>query len=177
MFDALILFFFFQAEDGIRDLTVTGVQTCALPILARHVLVTGGAGYVGSHACKALASAGYTPIAYDNLVHGHEWAVRWGRLEKGDILDKVRLDEVLGKYRLEAVMHFAAFAYVGGSGGNPGKYYRNNLCGNVTLLESMRDHEVDRNVFSGSCSTDRVPERLPIKETHPQKPGNPYRAR
>src|SRR5438874_8272338 len=76
--------------------------------MARHVLVTGGAGYVGSHACKALASAGYTPVAYDNLVHGHEWAVRWGPLEKGDILDRVRLDEVLGKYRPEAVMHFAA---------------------------------------------------------------------
>src|SRR5437867_7414535 len=90
--------------------------------VARHVLVTGGAGYVGSHACKALASAGYTPIAYDNLVHGHEWAVRWGPLVKGDILDKVRLDEVLGKYRPEAVMHFAAFAYVGESVGNPGKY-------------------------------------------------------
>ncbi len=105
--------------------------------MARHVLVTGGAGYVGSHACKALASAGYTPIAYDNLVHGHEWAVRWGPLEKGDILDKVRLDEVLGKYRPEAVMHFAAFAYVGESVGNPGKYYRNNLCGTVTLLRGV----------------------------------------
>ena len=144
--------------------------------MARHVLVTGGAGYVGSHACKALARAGYTPIAYDNLVHGHEWAVRWGPLEKGDILDKVRLDEVLGKYRPEAVMHFAAFAYVGESVGNPGKYYRNNLCGTVTLLESMRDHEVDRIVFSSSCSTYGVPESLPIKETHPQNPVNPYGA-
>src|SRR5256885_15319943 len=144
--------------------------------MARHVLVTGGAGYVGSHACKALASAGYTPIAYDNLVHGHEWAVRWGPLEKGDILDKVRLDEVLGKYRPEAVMHFAAFAYVGESVGNPGKYYRNNLCGTVTLLESMRDHEVDRIVFSSSCSTYGAPESLPIKETHPQKRVNTYRA-
>jgi len=144
--------------------------------VARHVLVTGGAGYVGSHACKALASAGYTPIAYDNLVHGHEWAVRWGPLEKGDILDKVRLDEVLGKYRPEAVMHFAAFAYVGESVGNPGKYYRNNLCGTVTLLESMRDHEVDRIVFSSSCSTYGVPQSLPIKETHPQNPVNPYGA-
>ena len=142
----------------------------------RHVLVTGGAGYVGSHACKALASAGYTPIAYDSLVHGHERAVRWGPLEQGDILDRVRLDEVLGKYRPEAVMHFAAFAYVGESVGNPGKYYRNNLCGTVTLLESMRDHEVDRIVFSSSCSTYGVPQSLPIKETHPQNPVNPYGA-
>src|SRR5437763_5381637 len=144
--------------------------------VARQVLVTGGAGYVGSHACKALAAAGYTPIAYDNLVHGHEWAVRWGPLEQGDILDRVRLDEVLGKYRPEAVMHFAAFAYVGESVGTPGKYYRNNLCGTVTLLESMRDHAVDRIVFSSSCSTYGVPERLPIKETHPQNPVNPYGA-
>src|SRR5438093_9434798 len=142
--------------------------------VARHVLVTGGAGYVGSHACKALASAGYTPIAYDNLVHGHEWAVRWGPLEKGDILDKVRLDEVLGKHRPEAVMHFAAFAYVGESVGNPGKYYRNNLCGTVTLLESMLDHEVDRIVFSSSCSTYRAPESLLIKEADPPKHVNAY---
>src|SRR5256886_16640525 len=96
-------------------------------------MVRGGAGYVGSRACKALASAGYTPIAYDNLVHGHEWAVRWGPLEKGDILDKVRLDEVLGKYRPEAVMDFAAFAYVGGPEGNSGRDYPNNLCGNRRL--------------------------------------------
>src|SRR5437773_10186754 len=120
--------------------------------MARHVLVTGGAGYVGSHACKALASAGYTPIAYDNLVHGHEWAVRWGPLVKGDILDKVRLDEVLGKYRPEAVMHFAAFAYVGESVGNPGKYYRINLCGSVTMLVFMRDQEDDRSVIVILCS-------------------------
>src|SRR5437763_11385423 len=144
--------------------------------MARHVLVTGGAGYVGSHACKALAAAGYTPIAYDSLVHGHERAVRWGPLEQGDILDRVRLDEVLGKYRPEAVMHFAAFAYVGESVGNPGKYYRNNLCGTVTLLESMRDHEVERIVFSSSCATYGVPESLTNKETHPQNPVNPYGA-
>src|SRR5437879_8874132 len=78
--------------------------------VARHVLVTGGAGYVGSHACKALSSAGYTPVAYDNLVHGHEWAVRWGPLVKSDILDKFRVDEVLGKYRPRAGMHFATCA-------------------------------------------------------------------
>src|SRR5439155_323771 len=96
--------------------------------------------------------------------------------EKGDILDKFRLDEVVGKYRPEAVMHFAAFAYVGESVENPGKYYRNNLCGTVTLLESMRDHEVDRIVFSSSCSTYGVPQSLPIKETHPQNPVNPYGA-
>src|SRR3989440_11200258 len=112
--------------------------------VARHVLVTGGAGYVGSHACKALASAGYTPIAYDNLVHGHEWAVRWGPLEKGDILDKVRLDEEFGKYRPEAVMHFAAFAYRGEAVGNPGNDYPNNLCGHVKRLEAMRDNEAER---------------------------------
>src|SRR5438046_7674065 len=144
--------------------------------MARHVLVTGGAGYVGSHACKALASAGYTPVAYDTLDQGHERHGRSDRQMKVDILDQVRLDEVLGKYRPEAVMHFAAFAYVGESVGNPGKYYRNNLCGTVTLLESMRDHVVDRIVFSSSCATYGVPQSLPIKETHPQNPVNPYGA-
>src|SRR2546429_4225798 len=114
--------------------------------MARHVLVTGGAGYVGSHACKALASAGYTPIAYDNLVHGHEWAVRWGPLEKGDILDRVRLDEVLGKYRLEAVMHFSAIPSVRATAGKTGKSYRNHLFGTGSLLAANRAHEGDRDV-------------------------------
>ena len=81
----------------------------------KNILVAGGAGYIGSHACKALAQAGYTPVAYDNLVYGHRWAVKWGPLEIGDIADRARLDEVIRKYRIEAVMHFAAYAYVGES--------------------------------------------------------------
>ena len=96
-----------------------------------NVLVTGGAGYIGSHACKALAAAGYLPIAYDNLCYGHDWAVRWGPLERGDILDRSRLDDVMEEYEPVALIHFAAFAYVGEFGPDPGKYYRNNVAGSL----------------------------------------------
>ena len=106
----------------------------------KAVLVTGGAGYIGSHACKALSQAGYLPVTYDNLAYGHEWAVKWGPLERGDILDQAGLDEVIKRYNPKAVMHFAAFAYVGESVADPGKYYRNNVLGSLTLLEAMRDH-------------------------------------
>ena len=88
-----------------------------------NILVTGGAGYIGSHACKALAHSGYTPISYDNLIFGHRWAAKWGPLEEGDIADRARLNEVLAKYQPAAVMHFAAYAYVGESVQDPGKYY------------------------------------------------------
>ena len=139
-----------------------------------NILVTGGAGYIGSHACKALAKAGYTPIAYDNLVYGHEWAVKWGPFEQGDILDRKRLDEVIKKYRPAAIMHFAAFAYVGESVEQPGKYYRNNVTGSLTLLEAMRDHGVPYIIFSSTCATYGEPEQIPIPENHKQSPINPY---
>ncbi len=138
------------------------------------VLVTGGAGYIGSHACKALAAAGYLPVTFDNLVYGHEWAVRWGPLVRGDILDRLALDAVLAQYQPIAVMHFAAFAYVGESVENPGKYYRNNVAGSLNLLESLRDHGVAKFIFSSTCATYGVPQTLPIPETHPQRPINPY---
>jgi len=141
-----------------------------------NILVTGGAGYIGSHACKALALAGYTPISYDNLVYGHRWAVKWGPVEEGDIADRLRLDEVIAKYHPVAVMHFAAFAYVGESVQNPGKYYRNNVAGTLTLLEAMRDHGIDSLIFSSTCATYGVPEAVPIREDHPQRPINPYGA-
>ena len=118
-----------------------------------NILVTGGAGYIGSHACKALARAGVTPVTYDNLVYGHEWAVRWGPLEVGDIRDQERLAEVFERYRPAAVMHFAAFAYVGESMEDPAKYYHNNLWGTLSLLEAMRAAGVGRLVFSSSCAT------------------------
>lgn len=140
------------------------------------ILVTGGAGYIGSHACKALAAAGYSPITYDNLVYGHPWAVRWGPLEHGDILDRARLDAVLRKYQPAAVMHFAAFAYVGESMADPGKYFRNNVAGTLTLLEAMRDQGIDQLVFSSTCATYGMPEQVPIGEQHPQRPINPYGA-
>mgnify|MGYP001816966707 FL=1 len=142
----------------------------------KHILVTGGAGYIGCHACKALAQAGYVPVAYDNLVYGHEWAVKWGPFEKGDIGDRGRLVQVIEKYRPTAVMHFAAYAYVGESVEDPGKYYRNNVAGTLTLLEAMRDHAVDQLVFSSTCATYGLPRQIPIPEDHVQQPINPYGA-
>ncbi len=133
----------------------------------RNVLVTGGAGYIGSHACKALSRAGFTPITYDNLVYGHEWAVKWGPLEKGDIGDRDQLSEVFQNYRPDAVIHFAAFAYVGESVQDPGKYYRNNVAGSLSLLEVLHDFGVDKIVFASTCATYGVPTRDPIPEDHP----------
>ncbi len=140
------------------------------------ILVTGGAGYVGSHACKALAAAGYTPVAYDNLGRGHRELVRWGPLEVGDLADAARLDEVFARHRPAAVMHFAAFAYVGESVQDPALYYRNNVGGTLELLAAMRRAGVDQLVFSSTCSTYGVPERMPIAEDTPQRPINPYGA-
>lgn len=140
------------------------------------VLVTGGAGYIGSHACKALAHAGYLPVSYDSLEHGHAEAVRWGPLEQGNIADRARLDEVITRHRPLAVMHFAAYAYVGESVSDPGKYYRNNVAGSLTLLEALRDHGIAACIFSSTCATYGVPQRLPLTEDHPQQPINPYGA-
>lgn len=142
--------------------------------MGKTILVTGGAGYVGSHACKALAQAGYVPVAYDNMVHGHEWAVKWGPLERGDILDSARLGSVLQQYRPSATLHFAGFAYVGESVTNPAKYYRNNVSGTLVLLDALMQAEIDKVVFSSSCSTYGVPASVPIREDHPQNPVNPY---
>ncbi|MGB5324270.1 MAG: UDP-glucose 4-epimerase GalE [Pseudomonadales bacterium] len=142
----------------------------------KHILVTGGAGYIGSHACKRLAQAGYMPVTYDNLVYGHEWAVKWGPLEQGDISHRQRLDEVIEKYQPSAVMHFAAYAYVGESVEDPGKYYRNNVAGTLTLLEAVRDSGIDKFIFSSSCATYGIPSHVPIPEDHPQDPINPYGA-
>jgi len=138
------------------------------------ILVTGGAGYIGSHACKALARAGYTPVTYDNLSRGHKELVKWGPLEIGDILDRDRLTTALVTHKPTAVMHFAAFAYVGESVAQPEMYYRNNVVGTLTLLECMRKTGVTAIVFSSSCATYGNPIRLPIDEDHPQNPVNPY---
>ncbi len=141
-----------------------------------NILVTGGAGYIGAHACKALAQSGYTPVAFDNLVYGHAAAVKWGPLEKGDLADRRALEAVFEKYRPAAVMHFAAYAYVGESVQDPAKYYRNNAVGSLNLLDAMRAFEVDQLVFSSTCATYGEPERIPITEDHPQNPINPYGA-
>lgn len=139
-----------------------------------NILVTGGAGYIGSHACKALSKAGFTPIVYDNLVYGHPWAVKWGPLVVGDISDRTSLEDVIEKYKPEAVMHFAAYAYVGESVVDPAKYYRNNVAGTLTLLEAMRNHEIRKLVFSSTCATYGNPTVTPITEEQPQRPINPY---
>jgi UDP-arabinose 4-epimerase len=141
-----------------------------------NILVTGGAGYIGSHACKALAAAGHTPVTFDNLSRGHASAVKWGALEIGDITDGARLAEVIRTYRPEAVMHFAAFAYVGESVAHPELYYRNNFAGALVLLEAMRQEGVKRLVFSSTCATYGQPAELPIGEDCPQVPINPYGA-
>src|SRR3954453_2496986 len=138
------------------------------------VLVTGGAGFVGSHACKALSRHGFTPIVYDNLSYGHEDAVRWGPLERGDILDGARLDQVIAAPQPVAVMHFAAFIAVGESVGDPGKYYRNNTAGSLGLMEAGRDHGISAFVFSSTAAVYGLPETVPIPEAAPKLPINPY---
>lgn len=138
------------------------------------VLVPGGAGYIGAHACKALARAGFLPVAYDILVHGHRAAVKWGPLEEGDISDRRRLESVMQQYKPVAVMHFAAYAYVGESVADPAAYYRNNAVGSLCLLEAMRNCNINKIIFSSTCATYGLPEQTPIAESHPQSPINPY---
>jgi len=142
--------------------------------MPKSVLVTGGAGYIGSHACKALARAGYRPVVFDNISRGHREAVRWGPLVDGDIADRSRLAAALDEHQISAVMHFAAYAYVGESVSDPAKYYRNNLGGTLSLLEAMREAAVDKLVFSSTCATYGTPDGIPIRETAPQLPVNPY---
>jgi UDP-arabinose 4-epimerase len=142
--------------------------------MSQSVLVTGGAGYIGSHACKILARAGYQPVVFDNLSRGHRQAVRWGPLVEGDLADRERLVMALQTHSVSAVVHFAAYAYVGESVADPALYYRNNLAGTLSLLEAMRAARVDKIVFSSTCATYGIPEGIPIRETAPQLPVNPY---
>ena len=139
-----------------------------------YVLVTGGAGYVGSHTCKALSEAGYTPVVFDNLVNGHKDFVKWGPFEFGDIRDREALASVIRKYSPAAVMHFAAFAYVGESVTDPIKYYENNVCGSLALLRVMAETGMNNIVFSSSCATYGFPDTIPINEDTLQNPINPY---
>jgi UDP-arabinose 4-epimerase len=142
--------------------------------MSQAILVTGGAGYVGSHACKVLARAGYRPVVFDNLSRGRREAVRWGPLVEGDLADVARLSAALAEHRVSAVMHFAAFAYVGESVAEPALYYRNNLGGTLSLLEAMRKAGVGEIVFSSTCATYGTPDVVPITEDSPQCPVNPY---
>ncbi len=143
------------------------------------VLVTGGAGYIGSHAVLALQRAGYGVVILDNLVYGHrdiaENALK-AELVVGETNDRDLLDRLFDTHDIAAVMHFAAYAYVGESVQDPAKYYNNNVLGTLTLLEAMLDAEIDCFVFSSTCATYGVPETVPIPEDHPQNPINPYGA-
>jgi UDP-glucose-4-epimerase GalE len=138
------------------------------------VLVTGGAGYIGSHAAKALTRAGYRVVVYDNLVAGHRAAVRYGELVEGDIGDTRAVLEALRGHEIVAVMHFAAFLDVGESVRDPARYYRNNVVGALGVLEAMAAASVKCFVFSSSCATYGEPVETPIAETHPQRPINSY---
>jgi UDP-glucose-4-epimerase GalE len=139
-----------------------------------RILVTGGAGYIGSHTAKRLAEAGHEPVVFDDLSQGHEWAVRWGPLERGSLADQARLAEVFAAHAIDAVVHFAASALVGESMSQPAKYFRNNTVGTLNLLEAMRGAGVSLIVFSSTCATYGDPIRVPIDEGHPQAPVNPY---
>lgn len=138
------------------------------------ILVTGGAGYIGSHTCKALAAEGLTPVTFDNLSRGHADLVQWGPLVKGDILDPVALDEVFTRHRPEGVIHFAALAYVGESFPEAVSYYKVNVAGMINLLDAMVRHGIGKIIFSSSCATYGIPDSVPIPETAPQRPISPY---
>jgi UDP-arabinose 4-epimerase len=140
----------------------------------RNILVTGGAGYIGSHTCKALAEAGFHPIVFDNLISGHRRAVKWGPLIKGDLNDRTLLVKTLREYKILAIVHFAAYAYVGESMKAPGKYFRNNITNSINLLDAMVEAGIENIVFSSSCATYGIPHQVPISESHPQHPINPY---
>src|SRR5262249_50890229 len=140
------------------------------------ILVTGGAGYIGSHTCKALATAGYVPVVLDDLSAGHDWAVKWGPLIVGDIADRALVMSTLKRFHIEAVIHFDAHGYVGQSVQHPRKYFDNNVSKTLALLDALLDAGVSKMVFSSSCATYGIPLRLPIAEDHPQNPINPYGA-
>ncbi len=141
-----------------------------------HVLVTGGAGYIGSHACKALKAAGYVPVTFDNLVTGWADAVKFGPFEQGDLLDRERLDQVFAKYQPVAVMHFAALSLVGESMVQPGRYWRNNLVGSLNLIEAAAAAECRNIVFSSTCATYGDQDNVVLDEDCAQTPINPYGA-
>ncbi len=138
------------------------------------VLITGGAGYIGSHTVKALARAGFYPVVVDDLRTGHRSAVKWGPLVEIDLADKAALNRVFKTYPIMAVLHFAGSSLVGESMTAPQLYFQNNVGGTLSLLEAMLEHGVSRIVFSSSCATYGHPNAIPITERHPQAPVNPY---
>ena len=139
-----------------------------------NILVTGGAGYIGSHCCKELHNRGFDPITFDNLVYGFKENVRWGGFYQGDLGNPQDLKNCFQRYRIDAVIHFAAYAYVGESVTDPLKYYENNVRNTIQLLQASLDQDVRCFIFSSSCATYGIPESIPIDETHPLNPINPY---
>jgi len=141
---------------------------------AKSIMVTGGAGYIGSHMTRLLAAAGHKVVIYDNLSRGNQHATQYGELVIGDIHDVSTLAHTFVTHNIEAVMHFAALAYVGESVEQPDMYYHNNVVGTLNLLNTMRKHDINQFVFSSTCATYGEPARMPITEDLPQSPINPY---
>jgi UDP-glucose-4-epimerase GalE len=139
-----------------------------------NILVTGGAGYIGSHTAAALEKSGHTAIIFDNLSAGHKWAVGSKILVEDDLADKLSIQRALRQHNIEAVIHFAAYTYVGESVKDPRKYFQNNAVNTLNLLDMMLDSGVKYIVYSSTCATYGIPEKLPIPEDHPQHPVNPY---
>ena len=140
------------------------------------ILVCGGAGYIGSHTNKELNVRGYETVVFDNLVYGHREAVKWGEFVHGDLANIEDIEKAFEGRRIDAVIHFAAFAYVGESVKEPEKYYFNNVSNTLNLLSVMRKHGCDKIIFSSTCATYGEPEKTPITEDMPQNPINPYGA-
>jgi len=138
------------------------------------VLITGGAGYIGSHTAKSLSRSGYEPVVFDNLSTGHRWAVNWGPLIEGDLSDTDLLRNVFAGFDISAVIHFAAHSYIGESMAAPRSYFHNNVTNTFNLLDVMLEVGVKQIVFSSSCAAYGIPETVPIRENQPKLPVNPY---
>jgi UDP-glucose-4-epimerase GalE len=142
--------------------------------MSRNILVTGGAGYIGSHACKELKKQGLLPVAFDNLSRGYSDAVKWGPLRVGDLADKDAILRAIEDFHIDGVLHFAAFSYVEESVVKPSLYFRNNIAGSINLLEAMTELGVNDLVFSSTCAVYGTPRINPISEDTPTEPINPY---
>ena len=140
----------------------------------KNILVVGGAGYIGSHMAKYLSKKGYMPVVLDNLVLGHRRAVKYGPFFEGSMNDSSLLEKIFSDYPISAVMHFAAFCYVGESVEDPARYYQNNVANTLTLLEVMVEKKIGNFIFSSSCASYGEPVEIPMTEDHPQKPISPY---
>ncbi len=137
------------------------------------ILIVGGAGYIGAHVAKLLAEKGYSLVIFDNLSTGYKSQVKWGKFEEGN-LNSPDIERVMKKYLPHTVIHLAGSCYVGESVTDPGKYYRNNVAGTISLLEAMRTYQIPQLIFSSSCTVYGIPEKLPIKENTPLGPISPY---